>query len=620
MHTKRYVLVLAIAAVAFAMPNYEGTLGLFRTISADNGSAGTFGLGFYARGFQEQRPATTTGDTIGDALVGDTARYGGGDVGLFLGYAVTDWLSFNVAGSYHGDGIDYSGTDTNRASIGFGDTKVGLKFSFGPQNIKFGLYGFGSIPTGDDRDVSAVGSEIKDYPIFNEAYTNPGGLFRYFSSDAFDVGAVGLFTARTGLLQLDVNLGYVFRNATDGGFRNNASIYNAALSIHTPGIIPFVELSGIDYSGKDQFFTFFDDSLWGPNAVYITPGVSFRPSKNFHINFACDIRAWEGENDRAFPTAQSDSFNITTGWGTAPPWAAIFGFSYTADFMPEPVVGDIAGKVLDDATGNNLVANISLFEEGMLVKSMDSDEMGQFEFMALAPGAYKMQVKAVDYQPYEVGLLVKAGEVTPITVALKAIPKQGDLIVKIVDIETKKPVTAKVTVGTMTPEKITGMFKKTLAAGAFTLKVTAEDTTYLPYERVVNIVAAKTLEIEVALVKREFKIVLPEVYFEFNKSDIKPESYGVLDGAAETIKTVFAGNPTVKIEVQGHTDSIGSEAYNLKLSNARANSVKDYLVTNHRISPDRLMARGYGESRSIDSNKTEAGRARNRRVEFVVMK
>jgi outer membrane protein OmpA-like peptidoglycan-associated protein len=281
--------------------------------------------------------------------------------------------------------------------------------------------------------------------------------------------------------------------------------------------------------------------------------------------------------------------------------------------------GDIAGKVLDDETGEDLVANIGIYEDGMLIKSMDSDEMGQFSFMKLTPGAYQLQAQAVDYEPYEVGLLVKAGEVTPVTIALKHIPKEGDLIVTIVDIDGEQPVTADVMVGDMPAEKVTGRFEKTLGAGAYTLKVMAEDTAYLPYERVIDIEAAKTLEIQVALVKKEFKIVLPEVYFEFDKSDIKPESYPVLDGGAETIKIVFAGNADVKIEVQGHTDSKGSDEYNLNLSNRRANSVKDYLVINHGLTPDRLLARGYGESRPVASNDTDAGRAKNRRVEFVVI-
>jgi outer membrane protein OmpA-like peptidoglycan-associated protein len=353
--------------------------------------------------------------------------------------------------------------------------------------------------------------------------------------------------------------------------------------------------------------------------VYVTPGVSFRPSKNFHINFAVDIRAWEKENTRDFPSAQSDSFNVTTGWGAQLPWAAIFGFSYTADFMPEPIFGDIAGKIIDDETGGNLVANASIYSEGMLVKSMDSDELGIFGFTKLEPGSYQLKAQAVDYAPYEVGLLVKAGEVTPITIALKRIPKEGKLVLNIIDIETKEPVTANVMISEMPAEKVTGRFERVLPAGAYRVNVLALDKAYLPYERAVTIEAGKTLEIEVALVKKEFKIVLPNVYFEFDKSDIKPESFGVLDGAAQTITTVFAGNSKVKIEVQGHTDSKGSDAYNLNLSNERANSVKNYLVVNHNINPDRLMARGYGESTPIASNDSDAGRAKNRRVELVVV-
>jgi outer membrane protein OmpA-like peptidoglycan-associated protein len=620
MQTKRYVLLLVAASLVFAMPNNEGTMGLFRTISAGNGSAGTFNFGWYMRGFYEDRFATPTGDSIGDAQVDEDATYGGGDMALYLGYAMTDWFSFNVAGILHADGIDYKGTGSNRASLGCGDTKLGLKFGFGGESVKYGLYTFLSLPTGSDRDVSTVGDEVKDYPIFNEAYTNPGGVFRYFSSDALDYGAVALLTAKAGILQFDLNLGYVFRNAEGGGLRNNASIYNVALSLQTPGIIPFIELGAVDYSGKDQLLTVFDDSLWGTSAIYITPGISFRPSKNWHINLAFDFRAWEGENTRDFPTAQTDSFNIATGWGAAPPWAAMLGFAFTTDFMPEPVFGDIAGKVVDEKTGANLVANVGIYTDGVLVKSMDSDEDGQFGFMTLDPGAYQLKASAADYEPYEVGLLVKAGEVTPITIALKSIPKVGKLIVNVFDIQTKKPVTGMITIGDMPAEAVTGRIEKTLAPGAYKVSVVAEDKNYLPYERVVDIVAAKTLEIEVAMVKKEFKIVLPEVYFETAKSDIKPESYPVLDGAAKTIKMVFEGNPEVKIEVQGHTDSRGSDAYNLNLSNDRAGSVKQYLVLNHNINADRLVARGYGETKPVASNDSPEGMAKNRRVEFVVMK
>lgn len=74
-------------------------------------------------------------------------------------------------------------------------------------------------------------------------------------------------------------------------------------------------------------------------------------------------------------------------------------------------------------------------------------------------------------------------------------------------------------------------------------------------------------------------------------------------------------NPTIKIKVQGHTDSIGSEQYNLDLSPKRADAVRDYLIK-RGVGADRLIAKGLGESVPIATNDTPEGRAENRRVEF----
>jgi outer membrane protein OmpA-like peptidoglycan-associated protein len=77
--------------------------------------------------------------------------------------------------------------------------------------------------------------------------------------------------------------------------------------------------------------------------------------------------------------------------------------------------------------------------------------------------------------------------------------------------------------------------------------------------------------------------------------------------------------PTAKFTVEGHTDSVGSEKLNQRLSDSRANAVKEYLVENG-IDAFRLSALGYGESKPIDTNKTRAGRANNRRVEINLAK
>ena len=103
-----------------------------------------------------------------------------------------------------------------------------------------------------------------------------------------------------------------------------------------------------------------------------------------------------------------------------------------------------------------------------------------------------------------------------------------------------------------------------------------------------------------------------QVYFDVGRASIREVSFTVLN----TVAQVLADHPTVQIEVGGHTDSRGRDSSNLRLSQARADAVLEHLV-GRGIDRSRLRARGYGETRPIESNNTESGRAANRRVEFV---
>ena len=105
--------------------------------------------------------------------------------------------------------------------------------------------------------------------------------------------------------------------------------------------------------------------------------------------------------------------------------------------------------------------------------------------------------------------------------------------------------------------------------------------------------------------------VLANVFFDTNKADIKPEMRSGLDEALQ----VLQGNPTLRIEVQGHTDSDGSESYNQNLSERRAGSVAAYF-RQQGIAADRVTSKGYGESQPIADNSTRQGKAQNRRVEL----
>lgn len=107
-------------------------------------------------------------------------------------------------------------------------------------------------------------------------------------------------------------------------------------------------------------------------------------------------------------------------------------------------------------------------------------------------------------------------------------------------------------------------------------------------------------------------VILDKVYFEFNKAVIKPESFALLDDVAGVIN---AHGDLGRVQVEGHTDDKGKDAYNLKLSQDRADSVRAYLI-GKGVPPERLVAAGFGETKPIAPNDTEDGRGQNRRVEF----
>jgi OOP family OmpA-OmpF porin len=119
---------------------------------------------------------------------------------------------------------------------------------------------------------------------------------------------------------------------------------------------------------------------------------------------------------------------------------------------------------------------------------------------------------------------------------------------------------------------------------------------------------------EVGCVKVE-TLVLENVAFAFNSAKLTPSGINALNSVADSLKA----HPTLVIEIGGHCDWIGSKEYNLVLSRKRANSVRDYLIS-QGVAAARLTAEGYGLSRPVADNKTDEGRARNRRVEFKVLK
>ncbi|HOF08168.1 MAG TPA: OmpA family protein, partial [Bacteroidales bacterium] len=128
-----------------------------------------------------------------------------------------------------------------------------------------------------------------------------------------------------------------------------------------------------------------------------------------------------------------------------------------------------------------------------------------------------------------------------------------------------------------------------------------------PYEELMK-------DIKLKKVAAGAEIVLNNIFFDFNKATLRPESKTELKNVIEFLQQ----NPSVTIEISGHTDNVGSYEYNQSLSERRAKAVVDYLVE-QGIPLSRLVYKGYSFSKPIASNDTEEGRQLNRRVEFKIL-
>jgi outer membrane protein OmpA-like peptidoglycan-associated protein len=192
---------------------------------------------------------------------------------------------------------------------------------------------------------------------------------------------------------------------------------------------------------------------------------------------------------------------------------------------------------------------------------------------------------------------------------------------------TGKPLAAKVRyerlrdgalLGTARSDPTTGAFQISLPAGEH-YAIHAERDGYFPTSEnidLTNLTSFQSIERDLRLNKIESgtAITMKNVFFETDKAALLPASFAELD----RVKELLVSHPEFKLQIAGYTDSIGSESHNLRLSQARAESVAAYLTTKG-VAPERLSTIGYGSSKPVATNMTEEGRAQNRRVEFILV-
>ncbi len=133
--------------------------------------------------------------------------------------------------------------------------------------------------------------------------------------------------------------------------------------------------------------------------------------------------------------------------------------------------------------------------------------------------------------------------------------------------------------------------------------------------RIVDLPPPPPAPVPIVRVEKERIVITQKIHFEFDKAVIRPISFHILDAVADVMKR----HPEIlRIQIEGHTDAVGSDQYNQRLSERRSRSVMAYLVQ-RGVSSSRMVAKGFGESKPIDTNDTALGRARNRRTEFTIL-
>ncbi len=288
----------------------------------------------------------------------------------------------------------------------------------------------------------------------------------------------------------------------------------------------------------------------------------------------------------------------------------------------------LMGLVMDEESRQSIDGEIRIISQHNEADTLwTSDRSGAYETMINAQTSYQIEVVADGYEPLEASLNV--GEVlSDSTIVRDFVLKANERAVMLTGIlynaETLEPIT-----GTILMDHPAGngkeMIIRTNGEGYFEKELNIEGWYMLTgtAEGYMNANDSIHNDRSELLVQRDLyldpikigaTVRLDNIFFDFDKTTLKPESYGELNKVLNFLES----NPSVNIEIAGHTDNRGSDEYNINLSQGRAQAVVNYLI-DQGIDEMRINAHGYGESVPVETNDTDAGRAINRRVEFTIL-
>jgi outer membrane protein OmpA-like peptidoglycan-associated protein len=294
---------------------------------------------------------------------------------------------------------------------------------------------------------------------------------------------------------------------------------------------------------------------------------------------------------------------------------------------------DIKGIIIDSITKAVLTINLTTLQPQIIVSDLSYEEAvidsaSNFTGIRLALGEkYAISAKVDGYDAILDTLdLIGLESYKDTTITLK-IKKQPDPFMYISGVFKSTKDSSEITGDTKMYLNNTLQKRELVNGSNFTLKVPLNDTNsfhvhmheYLDFEDTLYFKGEDHLDTNLTVyltpIEEGMHMVIDQIYFEQAKAVLKENSYPALD----LLVNFMEEYPSISIEISGHTDNVGSEKYNLKLSDKRAKTVGDYLIKKG-INKERIITKGEGLSNPIVANDTEENRAKNRRVEFLILK
>jgi outer membrane protein OmpA-like peptidoglycan-associated protein len=279
------------------------------------------------------------------------------------------------------------------------------------------------------------------------------------------------------------------------------------------------------------------------------------------------------------------------------------------------VYGSVRGSIRDALTGAPLFGRVRVAGTEAWVES--DPATGSYFLERVPEGEASLEFTATHYQPLTTMAKVIAGDLanTDASLARDLAATMGVVSGYVHDAKSGLSLPATVTARgkttkTATVDPETGLFEMELEAGTYNISVASPGyvAQVEPIALTEKQASVRNFDLEV-LPK---KMTLKGVFFDSGQATIKRESFAALEEAAEFL----FNNDALQVVIEGHTDSRGTLAGNLALSQRRADAVLKYLVVNHGIDPKRLTAKGVGSNEPIAGNDSDEGRALNRRIEF----